>query len=56
MEEKSILIQRKYGAVRLRLAEIMDSRGMTRNQLSRLTGTRYEVIHKWYGGKVEKQR
>ena len=24
MEEKSILIQRKYGAVRLRLAEIMD--------------------------------
>ena len=53
MEEKSILIQRKYGAVRLRLAEIMDSRGMTRNQLSRLTGTRYEVIHKWYGGKVE---
>lgn len=54
MEEKSILIQRKYGAVRLRLAEIMDSRGMTRNQLSRLTGTRYEVIHKWYGGKVEK--
>ena len=54
MEEKSILIQRKYGAVRLRLAEIMDSRGMTRTQLSRLTGTRYEVIHKWYGGKVEK--
>lgn len=54
MEEKSILIQRKYGAVRLRLAEIMDSRGMTRNQLSRLTGTRYEVNHKWYGGKVEK--
>ena len=54
MEEKSILIQRKYGAVRLRLAEIMDSRGMTRNQLSRLTGTRYEVIHKWYGGKVKK--
>lgn len=54
MVEKSILIQRKYGAVRLRLAEIMDSRGMTRNQLSRLTGTRYEVIHKWYGGKVEK--
>ena len=54
MEEKSILIQRKYGAVRLRLAEIMDSRGMTRNQLSCLTGTRYEVIHKWYGGKVEK--
>ena len=54
MEEKSILIQRKYGAVRLRLAEIMDSRGMTRNQLSRLTGTRYEVIHKWYGGKGEK--
>lgn len=40
MEEKSILIQREYGAVRLRLAEIMDSRGMTRNQLSRLTGTR----------------
>lgn len=54
MKEKSILIQRKYGAVRLRLAEIMDNRGMTRNQLSRLTGTRYEVIHKWYSGKVEK--
>ena len=51
MEEKSILIQRKYGAVRLRLAEIMDSRGMTRNQLSRLTGTRYEVVWR-QGGKT----
>lgn len=54
MEEKSILIQREYGKVRLCLAEILDERGMSRNHLSRLTGTRYEVINKWYQNKVEK--
>ncbi|MDE6156266.1 MAG: helix-turn-helix transcriptional regulator [Eubacterium sp.] len=32
----------------------MDAQKITRNQLSRLTNTRFEVINKWYNGNVER--
>lgn len=54
MQERPVLMRADYGAVELRLKELMDERGMTRNQLARLIDARFEVVSKWYNGKVEK--
>ena len=34
----------------MKLAEALDSRGITRNKLRTLTGTKYEVIDRYYKG------
>ena len=34
----------------MKLAEVLDSRGITRNKLRTLTGTKYEVIDRYYKG------
>ena len=47
-------MMQSYGKVTLRLAALMDARGITRNRLARLVNTRYEVVDKWYKGHVEK--
>ena len=54
MQERPILVRADYGAVQLRLKELLDERGITRNQLAKLIDTRFEVVSKWYSGKVEK--
>ena len=38
----------EYGHIRVKLAEVLDSRGITRNKLRTLTGTKYEVIDRYY--------
>ena len=43
-----------YGHVELRLKEVMDERGISRNQLAKLIDARFEVVGKWYKGEVEK--
>ena len=40
----------EYGCVRVKLAEILNSRGITRNRLRTLTGVKYEVIDRYYKG------
>lgn len=54
MQERPVLIRADYGTVRLRLKELLDERGMSRNQLAKLIDARFEVVSKWYNGKVEK--
>lgn len=54
MKERPILIRAEYGVIELRLKELLDARGMTRNQLAKLIDARFEVVSKWYDGKVEK--
>lgn len=39
-----------YGHVRVKLANMLDSRGVTRNRLHTLTGVKYEVINRYYKG------
>ena len=51
--ENNILYKREYGCIRLRLKEVMDQRGINRNQMARRIGTRFEVVDKWYHGTVE---
>lgn len=44
----------KYGHIELKIKDIMDCRGISRNALARRLDTRFEVVNKWYSGKVEK--
>ena len=39
-----------YGRVCVKLGEVMDSRGITRNRLRSLTGVKYDVIDRYYKG------
>ena len=50
--EKSIIRYQteEYGSVKVKLAELMDSRGITRNRLRTLTGVKYDVIDRYYKG------
>lgn len=44
----------EYGRVRVKLAQVLDSRGVTRNRLRALTGVKYDVIDRYYkGSRVE---
>lgn len=54
MKEKAVLIRADYGYVALRLKEVMDARGISRNQLAKRIDARFEVVDKWYKGEVEK--
>ncbi len=54
MKERPVLIRADYGSVELRLKEVMEERGITRNQLAKLIDARFEVVSKWYKGEVEK--
>ncbi|MBQ9781354.1 MAG: helix-turn-helix transcriptional regulator [Clostridia bacterium] len=38
--------------IRLTIAQYMDSRGMTRYELAKQTGIRYQIIDKYYKNKV----
>ena len=37
-----------YGRVRVKLADVLDARGITRNRLRTLTGVKYEVVDRYY--------
>ena len=54
MKDKAVLVRANYGRVELRLKEIMDARGISRNQLAKRIDARFEVVGKWYKGEVEK--
>ena len=49
---KSIVTVVEYGRIHLNLKQIMDSKGINRNMLSVVSGTRFEVINKWYNDDV----
>lgn len=44
----------EYGKIKIKLKEIMQERNLSRNQLAKLTNTRFEVVNKWYNGEVER--
>ena len=54
MKERPVLIRADYGRVELRLKEVMDEIGISRNQLAKLIDARFEVVSTWYKGEVEK--
>lgn len=53
MEELKSIIRyqtEEYGQVRVKLAQVLDRRGITRNRLRALTGVKYDVIDRYYKG------
>jgi len=50
---KGIVTQQfaEYGHIRVKLAEVLNARGITRNRLKNLTGAKYDVITRYYNGK-----
>ena len=44
----------EYGTVKVKLGEVLDSCGSTRNRLKTLTGVKYEVIDRYYRNHVER--
>ena len=51
---KSVFSINDYGRINIRLKQLMDSKGITRNRLASASKTRFEVINKWYNNEVEK--
>ena len=51
-DTKNIYYIKKYGKMHVCLAEIIESKHMTRNALARATDTRFEVVKKWYDDSV----
>ena len=52
--KNNIYLYNNYGSVEIHLKEIMDERHVSRNALARAINTRFEVVDKWYHGRVEK--
>ena len=50
MDLKSIISYQtaEYGSIKVKLGEVMDQRGITRNRLRTLTGVKYDVIDRYY--------
>lgn len=44
----SLVTLRNYGHVEVKLSALLKERGITRNRLKELTGTKYEVIDRYY--------
>lgn len=53
MDELNGIIQYEvvdYGCVKVKLADMLQKRGITRNRLRTLTGVKYDVIDRYYKG------
>jgi len=53
-EDSAIVLIKNYGKINLKLKDIMISKNITRNSLSRAIHTRFEVVDKWYKNDIEK--
>ncbi len=49
---KSVVSYRmnKYGRVKVKLAQQLQARNITRNKIGELTGAKYEVVNRYYRG------
>ena len=53
-DKRSVLLLKDYGHVEIRLKELLDKAGMTRNALADAIGSNFEVVNKWYSGALGK--
>lgn len=47
-ELNPIIVFKNYGKIKIKLAEMLDKKGITRNKLSTLMGANYDVINRYY--------
>ena len=50
----SVFMQQDYGNIFFSFNKVMDEKNINRNQLSRLTGIRFEVADRFYKGNIER--
>ncbi len=53
-EINSLITIAEYGKIHIALKKIMDEKGITRNHLADVSGTRFEVINRWYHDNIAK--
>lgn len=46
----SIIDIKQYGKIKIKLSEVMDEKGITRNKMRSLTGVKYDVVDRYYKG------
>ncbi len=51
---RSIFEAKRYGYVEIHLREMVEKRGLTRNQVATLSNTRFQIIDRWCKGQVER--
>ncbi len=55
MDKKNAVVVRKdYGGITFHFDEMMDKRGINRNQLATRAAIRFEVADRFYNGKLER--
>ena len=47
-EINSIIDFKNYDRIKIRLSEVMNEKGITRNKLRTLTGVKYDVVDRYY--------
>lgn len=52
--DNKVTAMKPYGHIELRLKELMQLKNISRGSLARAINARYEVIDKWYHGRVER--
>ena len=50
----SVFVPQDYGKIVFSFGKVMDDRKINRNQLSKLTGVRFEVADRFYNGNIER--
>ena len=51
---KTILLKKEYDGITFRFKEVMDAKGINRNQLAKHANIRFEVADRFYNGKIER--
>lgn len=54
MDKTSFSVSKNYGHMEVRLKEYLDRRNITRYALANAANVRFEVIDRWYKGKIDR--
>lgn len=53
-EKNTVVVRTDYGGITFHFKEVMDKRGINRNQLATRSGIRFEVADRFYSGRIER--
>ena len=54
MEDNGIYILKNYGSTKIRLKEILQKKGISRNKLCSLVGANYDLINRYYNNSISR--
>lgn len=52
--QKQLFTMNDYGHIEIDIKSHMEQKNLSRNSLARAINARFEVVNKWYNGRVEK--